>query len=84
MTGSIQWKGQPLPFHTGESVATALLRAGIIVLGQSPAGQPRALFCGIGQCQGCLVRIDGILREACLTPCRDGLSVMPEDGGTDV
>ena len=81
---TILWQGRPIPFHPGESLASALIRAGVTALGQAPTGQPRAVFCGIGQCQGCLVRVGGRLVEACLTPCRNGMDVFPEDGEHDV
>lgn len=79
--GHILWQGRPVPFRPGESIGSALIRAGVVSFGQAVTGQPRAIFCGIGQCQGCLVQIEGVLREACLAPCRDGLAVLPEDGG---
>lgn len=81
---TILWQGRPIPFQPGESLASALIRAGVLILGQAPTGQPRAVFCGIGQCQGCLVRVGGRLVEACLTPCRTGMDVFPEDGEHDV
>jgi aerobic-type carbon monoxide dehydrogenase small subunit (CoxS/CutS family) len=77
MNGTILWNGAPVAFRAGESVASALARAGIRALGNLPTGQASAVFCGIGQCQGCLVLLDGRLVEACLTACRDGLSVEP-------
>lgn len=73
MTGTILWQGTPVPFLSGESVASALNRAGIRQFG---------LFCGIGQCQGCLVTIKGRTFEACLTRCQDGVEIDPE-GVTD-
>ncbi len=76
--GTILWQGRPIPFRAGETVASALLRAGVAQFGPAPTGQARAVFCGIGQCQGCLVQAGGRLAEACLTPCRDGLEVTPE------
>lgn len=83
MTGTIFWAGRPVPFRTGETVATALLRAGIAAFGQAPTGQVRAVFCGIGLCQGCLIRADGRITEACLLPARDGLHLSPESGDDD-
>jgi hypothetical protein len=80
MTGHILWQGSPVPFRPGETIGSALLRAGVVAFGRAATGQPRALFCGIGQCQGCLIRVDDLPREACLTPCRDGLAVQPETG----
>ncbi|MDA1045021.1 2Fe-2S iron-sulfur cluster-binding protein [Yoonia sp.] len=66
MIGTIFWQGRPVPFQPGESVASALNRAGIRAFG---------LFCGIGQCQGCLVAIEGRTFEACLMRCRDGVEI---------
>ena len=60
-----------------------LLRAGIAAFGQAPTGQARAVFCGIGLCQGCLIRADGRMTEACLLPARDGLHLSPESGDDD-
>jgi predicted molibdopterin-dependent oxidoreductase YjgC len=74
----IYWRDRILAFTPGESVAHALTRAGIAAFGPGPVGVPRAVFCGIGQCQMCLVQIDGRTVEACLTLCRDGLRVGPE------
>lgn len=73
MTGHFLWNGEPIPFAPGETVALALRRAGVLDLGGTAH-----LFCGIGQCQGCLVRVDQRgLTEACLQPCIDGLEVFP-------
>ena len=80
MTGHILWNGRAIAFWPGETIGTALLRAGVRDLGQTRTGQSRALFCGIGQCQGCLVRVAGRVSEACLTPCRDGVPVQPDCG----
>jgi predicted molibdopterin-dependent oxidoreductase YjgC len=85
MTGTIFWNGTAIPFRTGESVATALLRAGINAFGTAHTGQARAVFCGIGLCQGCLVRAEGRLTEACLLAASDGLHLSSEiAGGEDV
>jgi len=82
MTRRILWNGTPLPFAPGETIAQALARAGVLTLGSSRAGQPHAVFCGIGQCQNCLVLLDGVTpREACLTLCRDGQEVRAITGG---
>jgi len=43
-----------------DSVAAALLAAGIACFGRTPvSGAPRAPFCMIGNCFDCLVEIDG-------------------------
>ncbi|MCE5974970.1 (2Fe-2S)-binding protein [Sinirhodobacter sp. WL0062] len=83
--GTIFWGSRAVPFLTGESVASALGRAGVRSFGLGPTGTARAVFCGIGQCQNCLVSIEGRSAEACLTICRDGLHVLPEaEGLSDV
>lgn len=84
MTQHIFWQTRAIAFQNGESVAFALQRAGVHRLGRAPSGQPLNLFCGIGQCQGCLIEADGRVTEACLLPCRDGLKLRPLEGGADV
>lgn len=76
MSGSIRWGQQAVAFQSGDTVAQALNRAGIRAFGTSRTGQNYAVFCGIGQCQGCLVSVKGAgPREACLLLCRDGLEL---------
>lgn len=60
----------------GCNVAAALAHAGLVHTRMSQVGQPRAAFCGMGQCQECRVRIDGIAhRLACTTPAREGMVI---------
>jgi predicted molibdopterin-dependent oxidoreductase YjgC len=66
--------GQAVRAPVGESLAAALLAAGVRRLGEGP-GSPRAVFCMMGTCQQCLVRVDGELVQACLTPVRAGIAV---------
>ena len=48
--------------------------AGVRSLGQSRAGRSRGVFCGMGVCQDCLVRIDGRLSQrACMTEAAEGM-----------
>lgn len=73
------WCDRVIEFGKGETVAAALLRAGIRELGQPMAGPARGrVFCGIGACQACLVRSrDGVILEACITPARAGMALSP-------
>lgn len=76
----ITWSGRKIPFAPGEMLAFTLVRSGARAdgLGKSSTGQQYGLFCGIGACQGCLVRIAGRgVVESCLTPSADGMSVEP-------
>ena len=60
----------------GCNVAAALAHAGLVHTRLSESGQPRAAFCGMGQCQECRVRIDGIAdRLGCMVPARDGMVI---------
>lgn len=68
--------GQPVLGHRGESVALALLRAGHAHLRDAPAdGAPRGMFCAMGLCQECAVRVGGTVVEACRLPVAEGLEV---------
>ncbi|OZI25810.1 hypothetical protein CAL26_00110 [Bordetella genomosp. 9] len=72
------WNETAIPFRPGETVALALRRAGIEAFGPAAGGQQARYFCGIGQCQACLVSIDGgAAVEACLTPARPDAVVAP-------
>lgn len=73
--GSFLWRGAAVPFREGESLASALMRAGRRDLGADGAGARLRYFCGIGACQGCLVSVDGVAVESCLTPARAGMAV---------
>lgn len=68
--------GVPLAVKAGEPVATALARHGLLRLRLSPAGRgPRGAFCHMGVCQECALHVDGVLRQACLTPAAAGMAV---------
>jgi aerobic-type carbon monoxide dehydrogenase small subunit (CoxS/CutS family) len=57
--------GAPLAAAAGRSLLAALLATG-------RAGAAADFNCAIGQCQRCLVRIDGVVRAACLYYPRGG------------
>lgn len=68
--------GRRVTAYPGESVAAALLAAGIRTLRHSPRnGAPRGAFCLMGVCQECVVHIDGRLAQACLEPVATGMRV---------
>lgn len=74
MSARFFWNDEPVAFLPGETIAAALLRAGIVDLGSRRDAPGGRVFCGIGACQGCIVAVDGAAPvEACLTPARDGL-----------
>ena len=69
--------GRPVEALAGETVATALLRAGWTSFGRSArTGRPMAPACLMGACFGCLCTVDGRAgSQACLEPVREGLVV---------
>ena len=71
-----RWDDSEIRCRAGETVATALLCAGQLDLRRSPrAGGARGVYCMMGVCQECLIRVDGVVRQACLTPAEDGMRV---------
>ena len=67
--------GHPLTAPAGQSLAAALLNASQDTLRNSPAGNPRGLYCGIGICQECRVVVDGTVVRSCITPVTAGMRV---------
>ena len=73
---TITMQGQALRAYPGESLAAALIAAGLWRFGEGedPA-RPRTAFCMMGVCQQCLIRVDGKLVQACITPVAAGQKV---------
>lgn len=78
--GELLFGAQRLPWHAGESVAVALLNAGVRASRHSTTGQPRQAFCGMGVCHECRVLVNGQQVLACQTPCEPDQHVMPCPG----
>jgi predicted molibdopterin-dependent oxidoreductase YjgC len=74
--------GKPVRAVSGDTVAAALLAAGIDHCRTTPVtGAPRAPYCLMGVCFDCLVTIDGVgSRQACLVPVREGMKVETQIG----
>jgi sarcosine oxidase subunit alpha len=73
---TFQFDGRAIQAFAGESVAAALLAAGVRTLRHGPGdGGPRGAFCFMGVCQECVVEVDGARTESCRLPVRDGLKV---------
>jgi predicted molibdopterin-dependent oxidoreductase YjgC len=77
MTNELQFDGQSVPMRDNDTIGSALMRAGILVLRRSRSGEPRGLYCAIGVCNDCLVNVDGVPNvRACVTPATAGLNVV--------
>jgi hypothetical protein len=81
MTVRMTFRGRTVTAEPGQSVAAALVAAGITDWRTTRhEGRPRGLFCGIGLCFDCLLTIDGAPAErACLVPARDGMRLGEAD-----
>ena len=80
-TVTVLINGQSLAVLSSCSVAAALAHAGLTGTRASVGGQPRAAFCGMGQCQECRVTIDDLpQRLACMTPVREGMRILTMEG----
>lgn len=78
---TIYFQGRAVSARAGDSVAAALLRAGIGPFRSSPvSGAPRMPFCMIGHCFECLVDIDDVPdQQACLRQVTDGMRIAPSE-----
>ncbi len=80
--GSMRVDGRRVDVVAGDTVASAMHRAGIRTFSRSiKSHRRRGLYCGTGDCANCLVTVDGIPGErACVTPAREGARVERETG----
>ncbi|TPJ71282.1 (2Fe-2S)-binding protein [Mesorhizobium sp. B2-7-1] len=78
----LDFEGSPVPFRSGDSVAAALLAAGVSPLRETPVDQsPRAPYCMMGVCFECLVEIDGRQnQQSCLTRACPGMIIKRQHG----
>ncbi|MFJ2332938.1 (2Fe-2S)-binding protein [Pseudomonas helleri] len=66
--------------YPGETVATALLAAGVRGLRRSVSGTPRIPVCNMGVCYECTVTINGLeAQRSCMTLVKPGMRVEVAD-----
>ncbi|AZR72469.1 pyridine nucleotide-disulfide oxidoreductase [Anoxybacter fermentans] len=80
------FNGQEVEGYEGETIAAALHAAGIRKLSESQKlHRPRGLFCAIGNCSSCLMKVDGIPNvKICITKVREGMRVEEQKGKGDL
>lgn len=85
-TVTLHFDGRTVRARPGESVAAALLAAGILATRRTPVtGAPRGPFCMMGACFDCLAVVDGQAGvQTCLVAVRDGMQVRTQDGARDL
>ncbi len=78
--------GVPATARAGDSVAAAMLAAGLRACRTTPvSGAVRGPYCLMGVCFECLVVIDGVGNtQACLVPVREGMRVETQRGARPV
>ena len=77
--------GTVVDAREGDTVSAALLASGLDVRRKTAvSGAPRLPFCMMGVCFDCLVTIDGVgNRQGCLVRVRDGMRIEPQLGKRD-
>lgn len=80
------FEGKEIAARAGDTVACALLQAGITAFRASVVtGEPRAPYCMMGVCFDCLVTIDGVAnRQSCLTEVVAEMQVSFQNGAANV
>jgi len=81
-TLAFTYEGQEVLAFEGDSVAAALLAAGLRSNRDSTvSGQKRAPLCMMGVCFECLLEIDGEQnKQGCMTLVQDGMEVKRQNG----
>jgi len=76
--------GQPIEAFEGESIAAAMMAAGLRAFRFTAKHKtPRGMYCGMGICFECLVTVNGVRNvRACLTPVADEMTVETREEGT--
>ena len=73
---AVTFDGRAITGYVGESLAACLAAGGIATFRRTASGAGRGIFCGMGVCFDCLVRIDGRDNvRACMTPVAAGMTV---------
>jgi predicted molibdopterin-dependent oxidoreductase YjgC len=85
-TVTILVEGDPVEAAAGDTVAAAVLGAGLASVRTTPvSGAPRAPYCLMGVCFDCLMEIDGVPnRQACMIRVEDGMRVRRQHGAASV
>ncbi|HHW19440.1 MAG TPA: (2Fe-2S)-binding protein [Firmicutes bacterium] len=81
-TVKIQVDGKTILAKEGETIAAALLAAGIRVNRYTQKRhEPRGIFCGIGQCTDCVMVVNGVPNvKTCVTPVAEGMVIETQHG----
>src|SRR6185295_16795069 len=78
---SFGFDGREIPIHPGDTIGSALYRAGVDTVSRSfKYHRRRGFLCMSGDCPNCLVQVDGETGVRCCTrPASDGMKVEPQN-----
>ena len=76
------FNGRPVRAYEGDTVACALVRAGVHTFSRSMKfHRPRGMYCGAGRCISCTMRVNGIPGvRTCTLPVAEGMVVESQGG----
>jgi sarcosine oxidase subunit alpha len=79
---NVTFNGRKLDAYENDTVAVALYAAGIHIFSRSfKYHRPRGLYCAVGKCSSCFVRINGVPNvRACTTRVEDGMVIETQVG----
>ncbi|MFB6291017.1 MAG: FAD-dependent oxidoreductase [Candidatus Bipolaricaulia bacterium] len=83
---SFTYQEREITAQKGETIAAALHNQGITELSRSgDRKRSRGLFCAIGKCSSCLMKVDGVPNvRTCITMAREGMEVEKQKGFPDI
>ncbi len=66
----------------GEPIAAALMAAGVRTFRKTvKIGEPRGIYCGIGQCNDCIMEVNGMPNvRTCVTLVEEGMIIRTQQG----
>ncbi len=83
---TFSYQGREVSAKKGETIAAALHNEGITDLSHSgEKGRKRGLFCAIGKCSSCLMKVDGVPNvRTCITMAKEGMEVEKQTGFPEI
>lgn len=79
---TISFDGKEIEAIKGEPIAAALMAAGVRTFRKTvKTGEPRGVYCGIGQCNDCIMEVNGIPNvRTCVTLVEAGTIIKTQEG----